>query len=531
MSRAPGVRDRRAGWRLVATGAVVAGLAVAFTTAPTGATVPSQSGRGGEINVPYDLAAYGGLRFDPTTIPQPDQWWVQQFIYDSLLRKTPDGKYVPGLAKSASIVDPSTIEVELHADLEFSDGTPLDAEAVKFSIERAKASGNGSMRADILQLGDVTVESPTSLTINLLTPVANTFYDLLAYGETFIVSPTAANSGTPLDQKPVGAGPFMLESFTTESSAKFVKNPNFREKNKVKLDGFELVQVNAETVDPQALVNSLLDGIADLAPLQNLSSIDPLEANGIEVDQVASDSSSIFITWCKSEPPFDDVRVRQALNYATDHDELNQVMYDGRSEPTWSTWTSSNRLFDESLDGYYAHDPKKARKLLKKAGAENLEFDLFANSTVETATMSELLKQQWAEAGITVNLLNTTNIVEDYFTQVKAPAAIVPVRRLGLDRITRNLQPGSIGNVCGHDDPELNTLIDAVKAADPAGTEYVEAWHALDRYVTKNALFLNLVWAPTANAYDPDRIVKPVYRPDVFGIPRFDLSAMSVKSA
>jgi peptide/nickel transport system substrate-binding protein len=521
-------RDRSRIWIAAVGIAAAVGLVVGAT--PIGASAPAQKvDPDGMINVPYDLAGFGGLKLDPTTVPQPDMWWVQQFIYDSLLRKAADGSFKPGIAKSATIKDPSTIEIELYPNQKFSDGTPLDAEAVKFSLERAKNSKNGSLRADIQQLGTVTVNSPTNLTISLLSPVANTFYDLLAYGETFIVSPTAVRSGTPLDQKPVGAGPFMLQSFAPESSAVFVKNPNFREAKKVKVGGFTLKQVSSETQDPQALVNAMLDEIGDITVLQNLSSVDPLVSGGIKVDQVATDSSTIFGPMCKNKPPFDDVRVRQALNYATDRDQIVQLMYKGKSEPTWATWTKGNALFNDDLDGYYDYNPKKAKQLLKEAGVEGLEFDMISNSTVDTSRISEILKEQWEASGITVNLVNTTNIVEDFFTGVKTPIAVVPVRRLGLDKITRNLQPGSIGDVCNYNDPELNALIDAVKLADPSSPDYKKAWDKLDAYVTENALYLFIVFTPFANAYNGDRIVKAVYRPDVFGIPRFDISKMSVK--
>ncbi len=122
--------------------------------------------------------------------------------------------------------------------MKFSDGTPMNADAVKFSIERTMASGNvGAVRAELLQIASITVTSPTKLTIALKTPIAGQFYNLLANGETFVVSPTAAQSGTSLDEKPVGAGPFTLESFTPERSAKFVKNPNYFEAKKIKIGG------------------------------------------------------------------------------------------------------------------------------------------------------------------------------------------------------------------------------------------------------------------------------------------------------
>ena len=70
-----------------------------------------------------------------------------------------------------------------------------------------------------------------------------------------------------------------------------------------------------------------------------------------------------------------------------------------------------------------------------------------------------------AEAGITVNLMNTTNIVQDFFTDQKAPSALIPLRRAGLDKVTRNLTPGSIGNTCGYDDPKLNAYVAQAQGA------------------------------------------------------------------
>ena len=92
--------------------------------------------------MPYDLAAFGGVKFDPTTPSNPNDWYMQRWLYDSLLRQNADGSYSPGLAKSATATDPSTIVIELKSGIKFSDGTPLDADAVKFSIERTLAANN-----------------------------------------------------------------------------------------------------------------------------------------------------------------------------------------------------------------------------------------------------------------------------------------------------------------------------------------------------------------------------------------------------
>jgi ABC-type transport system substrate-binding protein len=524
---------RRAGRRFVAACAALAATAGTawVATAPADAA-PRQSGGDSTVKVPYDLAAFGGIKFDPTTTPSPADWYVQQWIYDSLLRQNADGSYSPGLAKSAKVVDPQTIEVELRPNQTFTDGTPLDAEAVKFSIERQKNSGNvGSVRAELAQVSDIVIDSPTKLTINLATPVAGQFFNLLANGETYIVSPTAVQSGTSLDERPVGAGPFKLDSFSPESSAVFVRNEDFIDNKKVKIDRVELVQV-AQDPTGQATVNALLDGIVDVnAMTLTPSQIAPLEGAGFTVDQARSDSAYYFGALCKNTAPFDNLKVRQALNYATDKDEINEVLYQGGSEPMQAHWTSGNELFSPKLDGYYDHNVKKAKKLLKQAGAENLTFDMFSNTSTDTQQIGELLKQQWAEAGITVNLKSVTNIVEEFFTQVQAPAALIPLGRAGLDKVTRNLTPGSIGDICNYDDPKLNDYVAQLRQLDASSQEYVDTWHAMDEYIVKNALELYLVWRPFINVYQPDHMTKVVYRPDVFGAPRFDMFRSQASSA
>jgi peptide/nickel transport system substrate-binding protein len=89
------------------------------------------------------------------------------------------------------------------------------------------------VRAELNEVESITVDSPSKLTIKLKTPIAGQFYNLLSQGETYVVSPTAVNSGTSLDEKPVGAGPFVLDSYTPEGKAVFKKNPTYFEKDKI----------------------------------------------------------------------------------------------------------------------------------------------------------------------------------------------------------------------------------------------------------------------------------------------------------
>ncbi|MEX1007792.1 MAG: ABC transporter substrate-binding protein [Acidimicrobiia bacterium] len=510
---------------------VALGAAWVGTTATAGAAASSGNGqvdKAGVIKFGADLAILGGIRFDPTTVASPNDWYYQQFIYDSLLRQNADGSYSPGLAKSATVTDPQAIVVELRPNLKFSDDTPLDADAVKFSIERMIAAGNvGAVRAELSEVASITVDSPTKLTIALKTPIAGQFYNLLAHGETMVVSPTAAKSGTSLDDKPVGAGPFLLKSYTPERSVVFEKNLKYFQAKKIKLAGVELVQVTS--TDPQAGVNALLDNIVDAGGVGTLDQVSPLEAGGLTVKVEASDSSFIGVQWCKSQAPLDNVKVRQALNYAVDRNQINELIYQGQSEPMWATWTQANTLFNPKLKDYYKYNPKKAKALLEEAGASNISFDLYAGPLPETQRIAEILKEQWAKVGVTANLVNFTNIVQEFFTDNKAPAGIVPLRRGGLDKVTRVLVLGSIGDKCNYDDPKLNAMVDTIRKLGGGSKEFQQAWWDLDAYIVKNALHVYLVWSPNITAYNPDRVGNVTYRPDVFGQPRVDVFKTYIK--
>jgi ABC-type transport system substrate-binding protein len=524
--------DTRVLHRLV--GGVLAALIALGAVAAVGGVAPVGAAgddvdKAGVIKFGADLSQLGGIRFDPTTVASPNDWYYQQYVYDSLLRQNADGSYSPGLAKAAQVVDPQTITIELQPNVKFSDDTPMDADAVKFSIERMIAANNvGATRAELYEVASITVDSPTKLTIKLKTPIAGQFYNLLAHGETMVVSPTAARSGTSLDQKPIGAGPFLLKSYTPERSVVFEKNPKYFQAKKIKLAGVELVQVTSQ--DPQAGVNALLDGIVDAGSPTNLDQAAPLEAGGLKVNVAGNDSNYYFIALCKNQAPLDNVKVRQALNYATDRNQLNDLIYQGRSEPQWATWTESNALFNPKLKNYYKHNPKKARQLIKQSGVGEVAFDLYAGPLPETQRIAEILKEQWEAVGAKINLVNFQNIVQEFFTENKAPAGVVPLRRSGLDKVTRNLLPGSIGDKCNYNDPTLNAMVDKIRQLSAASKEYQQAWWDMDEYIVKNALHVYLVWAPNITAYNPQRVGNITYRPDVFGQPRVDVFKTYVRN-
>lgn len=471
--------------------------------------------------------------YDLVKLPSPASD-LHQLVFDTLLRAQLDGTMEPGLASGAEVVDPSTIEVTIRDGLTFSDGSPLTAEDVRFSILRNRDSRNGgAFAAEMQEITDVTVEGQV-VTIKLKSPVAGIFYQLLGRGETMVMSKKAVESGADQTSKPVSGGPYLIESLEVENKLVLKKNPNHFEADKVRIATVEVTHVSIQ--DPQALVNGLRSKTFDAAPVgggQLLpEQVPTLEQAGMEVRTGVSPSTLLWGQLCKRDEPFDDVKVRQALNYALDRDALNEVIYGGESEPMWGFWPSGHAFHNKDLDGYYERDVAKAKRLLKEAGYEDGFTMPVANIAGITQTANELIKEQWAEIGVEVEIVPTNDIVKDFFTDNKMKMFFFPLQRSGLDKVTRNLVLGSIGNVCNWDDPRLNRLVTELRAVPQSGDseEAVRLWHELEELTVTEAMNVFGVFGTTNNVWNPDRLGDVDFVPNFQGVPYLDVRNAYVKA-
>ena len=275
-----------------------------------------------------------------------------QLLFDSLLHKEADGSLVPSLATGATVVDPQTIKVELRPGVKFQDKTPLDAEAVKATILRNRDANSVAFPAQIKNVSSVDVDSPTSLTIHLDSPVAGAFYPLLGGLATMPVSPTALakNDPDPISN-PLGAGPFMVKEYEPEQRMLLTKNPNYWNAKKIKLGGVEYVQAPTGPPAITALRGDAVDVIGT-----DVTQAKALNSGGLKTASGSSGTSLLWFNLCKSHKPLDDVRVRQALNYALDRDALNSAVVDGQGQVAWSMVPPNNSLYDPTLEKHYAYN-------------------------------------------------------------------------------------------------------------------------------------------------------------------------------
>jgi len=461
--------------------------------------------------------------FDPTEATS-NAHQLLEAVYDTLLVQTVDGDYEPALATEATIVDASTIEIELREGVEFSDGTPVDAEALKFNLERNNEANNQrGLRAEILvALDNVEVTGPLTATIHLKTPTAGVFYNLLAGPETMMVSPTAVRAGQDMNKEPVGAGPFLLESAAVESRVVLTKNPTYWNADQVHLAGMEFIHLLA---GPN-LLNALNAGQLDMAAITttDMDSVrDPVVA------QAFDHPAMVLLNMCKREGPLSDVRVRQAMAFATDRDGINQRVFGGRSEPAWSLRRSADRFTNPELDGVYERDLDRAADLLAEAGyADGFPLGMIVQPGV-SQTVGELLQAQLGEAGIDVELQLSSNPLIDFYIEGRQPTFPISHVRAGLDAWTVLFLPGAFANVCGYSNPELEQSLARAMALDPASDEAVDAWHEMSEIVARDLPIIPLVFHVEAQAHNEDRVGGLDYHLSSYGYHIPNLAGVYIK--
>jgi ABC-type transport system substrate-binding protein len=332
------------------------------------------------------------------------------------------------------------------------------------------------------------------------------------------ISPTAAAKGddNPITN-PLGAGPFRVKEYEPEQHLLFEKSPTYWNAKAIKLGGVEYVQA---PTGPQA-INDLRAGSVDVIG-SDLTQLQALTGGGVQAAVASSATSLLWFQLCKSQKPLDDVRVRQALNYALDRNAINTGLADGKGEAAWSLVPRGSSVFAPDLEEHYAYNPKKAKALLAKAGFKNgLSLTIIPSPGI-SQQLTEVAQQDWKKVGIDLKIVPSTNIVQDFFTDHKTNMASASVVRSGLDALQSIYTPGHLGDVCDYEDPTLTAKINELSSLSSTDPKYKQLWQESQDFVIKNALSVYALWLPAVIGYSSDRVggIKVVF-PGVTAYPDF----------
>jgi len=376
------------------------GLLAVFAAAILVTIAPAARADSGRIVYAFDVDI---SNLDPVHTVDSGSYAVNQQIYEPLVRLSSTGEIEPVLAESWSVgSDNVTWYFNLRKDVSFHDGTRFDAAAVKTHFDRlldpnkpARARGAFTMIKRVDVAGTYTVKFTLS---KPYAPFLAVMTDLGA----LICSPTAVKKwGDDYPFHPVGTGPWMFKEWQPADHTTLVANPNYwGGKPKVS----ELVF--KPTPEPSARVIMLETGQADVANGIVPDEMKRLERNKDITIQKVPVLRGWFIGLNMLEKPFDDVRVRKALNYAVDVNVITDQILRGTAKPLSAPVIS--KVWGYSRQPDYDYDPVKAKKLLAEAGYEkgfeaNLWVPLSGPGFVPE--VPQAIQAMLAEVGIKVKIM------------------------------------------------------------------------------------------------------------------------------
>src|SRR3954466_3024272 len=271
----------------------------------------------------------------------------------------------PGLAESWSFADPLTLVLNIRPSVTFHDGTPLDAEAVKFNLERNKSDPKSNIKADLASMASAEVTGPMQVTLKMSAPDA-ALPGILSDRAGMMVSPTAlkASAAGNVARTPVGAGAYAFVSWADGEKIVVKRHEKYWKPNRPYPDGIEMSIIPELATGARSVTAGQNDLMYQLPPRQKAI----LERSGNI--KLANGPTlyvfQIFLNWAK--PPFDDIRVRKAFNFAIDRETFVKAALAGLAEPAYMNLPKAHWAYDKSVAGLYPHDPDKAKKLLAEAG-------------------------------------------------------------------------------------------------------------------------------------------------------------------
>lgn len=328
---------------------------------------------------------------------------VIDYMVETLVKVTPEGEILPNLAKDWEISeDGLEYTIYLQEGVEFHDGTPFNAEAVEYNIDRIKDPD--VQTADTYpydQITEVEIVDEYTLKWYLEEPI-NSFVENMLQTNFGMMSPAFAPEGSEqyiavgTSDGTVGTGPYVFESFSPGDRVVLLKNENYWGEEPY----YDKI-IFYIAPDPATRESMLLSGQVDVAVLPPITDVPALQANpDVTVTQVDS-NRYLYVAFNQDTELLQDVRVRQALNYAVDKEAIIENIMFGAA--TLMDSPIPYMYFGYCPTGDYAYNPERAKELLEEAGVpEGTEFEFWAPTGryVQDFQVAEAISGYFSDIGI-----------------------------------------------------------------------------------------------------------------------------------
>ncbi len=389
---------------------IFAGLLTAAATIALAACGSSSSSTESSSSAASDDTFTYAIDGDPSStnpINTSDRWGLTltNMIYSPLIRVEADGSYVNELAESYEIAeDGLSITVQLRQDVLWSDGEEFNADDVIFTYEQKVKEENGN--ADGLYINDepVTFEKVDDYTVKFVLPAVSAAALDNIVTETYIIPEHIYNdepdfSVTELTNEAVGTGPYKLVEYKHGEYISLEANENYY-KGEAEIENVVLKIITSADTRKVALQTGEVDA----------SFVLPTDVADLDTESITTYSYTEnrvgYLGLNTATEELSDVRVRQAILFALNKDEMNQAVYldEANYETPYSFLPVANPYTTEDVEKY-VQDLDRAKELLAEAGVSSLTLNLGYNSSDAAQTLqATLIQEQLSQIGVTVEL-------------------------------------------------------------------------------------------------------------------------------
>ena len=466
--------------RLTAAKAVTAAVAAIATFTACAPSAPDEDGGGGAAVTDATLTiatTTDVVNYNPFVGNSRSDYWITNLMYPHLLSIGPDGEKAPELAEKWGYVDDTTAYYEIRSGMTWSDGTPLTAKDVAFSLNAVKRDKPaGTLTGQLTNFESATAVSDTRVELKLTAPDSTVVPEVGFWGNVVpqhVFEPAGSVATFANDGKNggwVSAGPYVLTDVQRGQSYTLERVDNYPLVDGGKPKAAKVVyrvypDVNTEIL---GLKNGDVDVIANSLPPAQVKGLQ--NTPGITVEEIPG-LGYAHMTYNMTKPDLAKKEVRQALAYAVDYNAIRRVVLAGQAVSTGSSpiMPVLKDYYDDSIKEY-EFDPEKSKQLLTDAGYAtdgSLKFRLiYSLQDPVTTQWATLVKDGAAKAGITIELQGLER--NTYLAKTDAGDFDIYAGNFAImDDPATNMAltylPDGVINYSYVDDPELSSLIERAR--------------------------------------------------------------------
>jgi peptide/nickel transport system substrate-binding protein len=442
-----------------------------------------------------------------------------RYVGDTLIGKDLEGNFTPGLASAwEASEDGLEWTFTLKQGVAFHNGRALDAAAVKSSIERATAPETRSPIAGNLFEPIESIEAPDQDTVVIrLNRPFSPFLDNLTDPRAAIVdAQAAAEAGDEFGRRPVLTGPWRVQGWRSGDRITLTRNPSYDWGPQYAHQGAAFIETLTFRVIPESATQV---AAFEAGEVQVLSPVPPTDVERLaatgryELKEFLRKGVGLFLEFNTQQPPFDDERVRTALNHAIDKDVIVRIALQGLGVPSHGVLPPSIWGYWEGIEEYApAYDPERALALLAEAGwtrsgnqplrnaqGERFAFTLYT-APIDTWTRSaQIVQGQLAELGIEMEIQTFEfGTLLDRLKAGEQQADFMGYTYTSPDIVQLWFHSSNIGTGLAHShfaDESLDRMIEASRSAT-LDQERLDVYRDIQRYISDRALWVPL-WTNT----------------------------------